>query len=72
MFQVKPLHDAYKAALSSQLTEAMNTFWAECYEASKASALKRHREVAASKLRFQVRHDGNVTKRGTAAAAPLR
>ncbi|KAE8751104.1 hypothetical protein FOCC_FOCC002189 [Frankliniella occidentalis] len=50
---VKPLHDSFKAALSSQLTEAMNTFWAECYEASKASALKRHREVAASKIRFQ-------------------
>lgn len=51
--KVKPLYDAYKATLSSQVTEAMNTFWAECYEASKASALKRHREVAASKIRFQ-------------------
>lgn len=51
---MKPLYDSYKTTLSAQVTEAMNTFWAECYEASKASALKRHREVAGSKLRFQV------------------
>ncbi|CAH0384907.1 unnamed protein product [Bemisia tabaci] len=53
-FLVRPLHEAYQAALTAHLTEAMNTFWAECYESSKLSSHKRNREVGESKLRFQM------------------
>nr|XP_018911290.1 PREDICTED: neurobeachin-like protein 1 [Bemisia tabaci] len=52
--EVRPLHEAYQAALTAHLTEAMNTFWAECYESSKLSSHKRNREVGESKLRFQM------------------
>ncbi|XP_039288398.1 neurobeachin-like protein 1 isoform X2 [Nilaparvata lugens] len=51
--KVKPLYEAYQSALSAELTESMNTFWAECYEASKTSTHRRNREVGESKLRFQ-------------------
>jgi hypothetical protein len=51
---VKPLHDAYQTALNAQLTEAMNVFWAECYESSKTAVHRRNREMGESKLRFQV------------------
>lgn len=51
---MKPLHDAYQASLNAELTEAMNVFWAECYESSKAAVHMRNREVGDSKLRFQV------------------
>jgi hypothetical protein len=54
VLQVKPLHDSYLAALSGQLTEAMNVFWAECYEGSKTAVHRRNREMGESKLRFQV------------------
>jgi hypothetical protein len=54
VLQVKPLQDAYQAALNAELTEAMNVFWAECYESSKAAVHRRNREVGESKLRFQV------------------
>ncbi|RZF48161.1 hypothetical protein LSTR_LSTR009850 [Laodelphax striatellus] len=51
--KVKPLYEAYQSALNVELTESMNTFWAECYEASKTSTHRRNREVGESKLRFQ-------------------
>jgi len=56
VLQVRPLHAAYRAGLSAQLTEAMNVFWAECYEGSKTAVHRRNREVGESKLRFQVFH----------------
>jgi hypothetical protein len=54
VLQVKPLQGAYQAALNAQLTEAMNVFWAECYESSKTAVHRRNREMGESKLRFQV------------------
>lgn len=54
LLQVRPLHDSYQAALNGQLTEAMNVFWAECYEGSKTAVHRRNREMGESKLRFQV------------------
>jgi hypothetical protein len=54
VLQVKPLQDAYQAALDSQLMEPMNVFWAECYESSKTAVHRRNREMGDSKLRFQV------------------
>ena len=54
VLQVRPLHDAYQAGLNAQVTEAMNVFWAECYEGSKMAVHRRNREVGESKLRFQV------------------
>lgn len=48
------MYDTYTAELASQLTESMNVFWAECYEACQLAVAKRNREVAESKLRFQV------------------
>ncbi|XP_071441260.1 neurobeachin-like protein 1 [Hetaerina americana] len=50
---IRGLHDGYREALSGELTNAMNTFWAECYEASKFSSNKRIKEVAESRLRFE-------------------
>ncbi|XP_063234189.1 neurobeachin-like protein 1 isoform X2 [Bacillus rossius redtenbacheri] len=51
--KVRPLHDCHQAALSAQLTELMNTFWAECYEASKVAVHRRSKEVADSRRRFE-------------------
>uniref|UniRef100_A0A1B6DB47 Neurobeachin-like protein 1 n=1 Tax=Clastoptera arizonana TaxID=38151 RepID=A0A1B6DB47_9HEMI len=51
--KIKPLYSSYQTALNGQLTEAMNVFWAECYEGSKTCIHRRNREVGESKLRFQ-------------------
>ncbi|XP_067013553.2 neurobeachin-like protein 1 [Anabrus simplex] len=50
--KVRPLFDKYNATLAGQLGEAMNTFWAECYESCKLSVQRRNAEVNESKLRF--------------------
>ncbi len=55
MFQVKQNYEKYKNSLASDLTEAMNIFWAECYEAYKTNVQEGNRLVAESKERFLVR-----------------
>ncbi|XP_069696226.1 neurobeachin-like protein 1 isoform X2 [Periplaneta americana] len=67
--KVRPLHDTYQAALSGQLTESMNVFWAECYEASKTAVHRRNREVGESKLRFQSQIMGPFRLRQTEDSA---
>ncbi|KAJ9587747.1 hypothetical protein L9F63_018819, partial [Diploptera punctata] len=68
-FHVRPLHDAYQSALAGQLTEAMNVFWAECYEGSKTAVHRRNREVGESKLRFQSQIVGPFRLRQTEDSA---
>lgn len=53
-FQIKPLHDAYQAEVSTTLWEPLNTFWAECYEACKSSSQKRAKQLMESRRKFQV------------------
>ncbi|XP_046399154.1 neurobeachin-like protein 2 [Ischnura elegans] len=50
---VRGLHDGYRETLAEGLTDTMNTYWAECYEASKLSSNKRIKEVAESRVRFE-------------------
>lgn len=54
LFQLKPLYKSYQSALLGEFSDAMNIFWAECYEGSKFALQKRARELADSRLRFQV------------------
>ncbi|XP_059473157.1 neurobeachin-like protein 1 isoform X2 [Neocloeon triangulifer] len=51
--KLKPLYRSYQSALLGEFSDAMNIFWAECYEGSKMALQKRARELADSRLRFQ-------------------
>lgn len=53
LLQIKPLHDGYQSEVSSTLWEPLNTFWAECYEACKASSQKRAKQLMESRRKFQ-------------------
>lgn len=52
--QIKPLHDAYLSEVSSMIWEQLNRFWAESYEACKASSQKRAKNLMESRRKFQV------------------
>lgn len=52
--QIKPLHDAYLDEVSSMIWEQLNRFWAESYEACKASAQKLAKNMMESRRKFQV------------------
>ncbi|GLG93300.1 uncharacterized protein GBIM_00738 [Gryllus bimaculatus] len=49
---VWPLQQRYNGALAAQLGDAMNTFWAESYEASKLAVTRRAQLVVESRARF--------------------
>lgn len=52
--QIKPMHDAYLNEVSSMIWEQLNRFWAESYEACKASSQKRNMHLMESRRKFQV------------------
>lgn len=52
--QIKPLHDTYLNEVSSMIWEQLNRFWAESYEACKASSQKRAKNLMESRRKFQV------------------
>ncbi|KAJ6636555.1 Neurobeachin-like protein 2 [Pseudolycoriella hygida] len=51
--RIKPLHEGYQSEVSATLWEPLNTFWAECYEACKASSQKRAKQLMESRRKFQ-------------------
>ncbi|XP_065200473.1 neurobeachin-like protein 1 isoform X2 [Planococcus citri] len=51
--EVKMHYDKYKNSLATDLTEVMNVFWAECYEAYKINSHKKNKMVCESKERFE-------------------
>lgn len=48
------MHDAYLNEVSSMIWEQLNRFWAESYEACKASSQKRNMHLMESRRKFQV------------------
>lgn len=52
--QIKPLHDEYINEVSQMIWEQLNRFWAESYEACKASSQKRTKNLMESRRKFQV------------------
>lgn len=52
--QIKPLHDEYENEVRSMIWEQLNRFWAESYEACKASSQKRNMNLMESRRKFQV------------------
>lgn len=52
--QVSDLCKDYRRSMNAEITESMNTFWAECYESYKNALDTRSRLVAESRKSFQV------------------
>lgn len=52
--QIKPLNDAYQDEVSAMIWEPLNRFWAESYEACKASSQIRTKNLMESRRKFQV------------------
>jgi hypothetical protein len=52
--QVSDLCNDYRRSMNAEITESMNTFWAECYESYKNALDTRSRLVAESRKSFQV------------------
>ncbi|XP_050424019.1 neurobeachin-like protein 2 isoform X2 [Adelges cooleyi] len=51
--KVSDLCKEYRRSMNAEITESMNTFWAECYESYKNALDTRNRHVADSRKAFQ-------------------
>lgn len=54
-FQIKPLYLAYEKDVNDTLSEPLNTFWAECFEACKDTSNKRVSMQMESRRKFNER-----------------